>query len=95
MNFKVNDMIVVTKTFTCDGQTFYKNNIGIIRKINYDDSYDLGIEWLNENFEGHTLEDTIKNDRGWWIKSAKAKIEIIDNNIPLIELLNKYKGLKF
>jgi hypothetical protein len=95
MNFKVNDMIVVTKTFMCDGETFYKNNIGIIRKTNYHDSYDLGVEWLNENFKGHTLEGAIKNGRGWWIRSAKAQIEIIDNNTPLIELLNKYKGLKF
>ncbi len=95
MNFKVNDMIVVTKTFICDGVTFYKDNIGIIREINYYSSYDLGIEWLNKNIEGHTLGDVIKNNRGWWIESTKAKIETIDNNIPLIELLNKYKGLKF
>ena len=48
MNFKVNDMIVVTKTFMCDGETFYKNNIGIIRKINYHDSYDLGFISLHQ-----------------------------------------------
>jgi len=95
MNFKVNDMIIVTKTFTCDGITFHKNYVGIIRKINYYSSYDLGVEWLNENIKGHTLEDAIKNEKGWWIKSSKAKLEIIDNNIPLTELLNKYKGLKF
>lgn len=94
-NFKVNDMIIVTKTFTCDEVTFYKNYVGIIRKINYDSSYDLGVEWLNENIKGHNLWGAIENERGWWIKSAKAKIEVIDNNIPLTELLNKYKGLKF
>jgi len=95
MNFKVNDMIIVTKTFTCDGVTFHKNYVGIIRKINYDNIYDLGVEWLNDNIKGHNLCGEIKNGKGWWIKSSKAKIEVIDNNIPLTELLNKYKGLNF